>query len=212
MTTNSQNACKLSATGAIITPKGRLTFAAVAERFKKKGKEDDKGNYAVCICFPPDADLTLLKNAVLASAKEKFGDKIPKGLKSPFRDAGESGAHGHIEGWTMFRPNTFNSRPGVVGPDGKPLDNLRDGEDAADVTERLKTEVYAGRWARLAVPAVAKFFDVDGNKGFKFYLNNIQVLDHDEPLRSSGGRGRAEDDFGEGDAGGVDPNSDNSWL
>lgn len=192
----SMKTCYETPTGAIVTPKGRLTFVALAEKFvskadKAKGKtQENDGAHIVCICFPPDVDLTVLKKAVGDTAKEKFGDKV-KGLKNPIRDAAENDRPGHEEGWFMVRAKTFQA-PGVIDPEGNPVNKRADGESNDDVKERTLEECYSGRWARISVMPNA--YDTEGNKGVNLYLNNVQLLDHDEPL--GGRRSRPEDDFG----------------
>lgn len=53
-----------------------------------------------------------------------------------------------------------------------------------------KREVYGGRWARLSLTVAT--YDSKGSKGVTLYLNNVQLLDHDD---SFGGRPSADADF-----------------
>lgn len=164
-------------TGSYLTPAGRITFFAVAEKWKDKAKPDDKGQYALTLISPPDADFSLLRKEAERVAKDRWGDKLPKGLKSPFLKADEKldlkDEGIDLTGWTMIRANTYTSRPGVVDARGQPV------EEGA-----LAEEFYNGRWARMSV--TAKAYDQQGNRGVKFYVNNIQLLHHDEQLPLGG--------------------------
>jgi len=189
-------------TGNVVTPRGRMYFCALADRFKEKNKKDkkpdDDGQYAVTLVISPDADIAALRAEIKACAKEKFGDKLPASLKSPIKKCKEIyDKHGDQrypdelgEHW-QIRANTFRSQPGIVDQKGNPLSKILPGESTDDVKSRLKEECYSGRWARITVSP--KAYDNDGSRGVKFYLQNVQLLDHDDHL---GGRtARAEDEF-----------------
>ena len=102
-------------------------------------------------------------------AQDKWGDKIPKTLRSPFRlnEELEAPIIGIGDDWTImsFSANE-DRRPGIV--DAK----LQDIIDDADV--------YSGAWYRCQVRAFA--YDTAGNKGVSFGLQNVQKLRDDDPL------------------------------
>jgi hypothetical protein len=54
-----------------------------------------------------------------------------------------------------------------------------------------KNDVYSGCYGRISMIPAA--YNVDGNKGIKFYLNNVQKLSEGAPLGGSGSN--AADDF-----------------
>lgn len=161
----------------IMTPEFRVSFPAV---FKARSSKSDDGSdgtpkYGITMLFAKDADLSKLKAAAQAAAKEKWGDKIPKNLRSPFRDQGEKELEGYVEG-AVFINATSLQKPGLVD---------RNREDIID-----ETEFYAGCYARATVSAFA--YDKKGNRGVAFGLNNVQKLRDGESLS---GRTRAQDDF-----------------
>jgi hypothetical protein len=168
-----------------VTPAGRITFAAIAKKYVDKNKEGDNGQYALNIVVPPKADLKLLKDRMTKTAKEKFGDKV-RGLRSPFLDAdeklGDKLPDNDFKGWIMLRANTYQMRPGVIDANGVTVPE-----------DELAAALYNGRWARMSVQVSA--YDQPSNKGVKFYLQNIQLLDDDETLALGGGRTKPEDDF-----------------
>lgn len=168
--------CRLSKAGNIITPKVRLSFPVLFEPQPPPGNAAGKKRFSVALLIPPGCNLDLLKQDASRAANEQWGDKIPGKLKSPFLDAAEYPYEGYEAGWTLLRPTTLN-RPGVVNAKGENV-----GDDGS--------EVYPGRWAVASLRAFA--YDVSGNRGVSFGLQNIQLLDHDEPL---GGRARAEEEF-----------------
>ena len=162
----------------IMTPEFRVSFPAVFKA--RSSKSDDDGDagtpkYGITMLFAKDADLSKLKAAAQAAAKEKWGDKIPKNLRTPFRDQGDKGLEGYVEG-AVFINATSLQKPGLVD---------RNREDIID-----ETEFYAGCYARATLRAFA--YDKKGNKGVAFGLNNVQKLRDGESLS---GRTRAQDDF-----------------
>lgn len=174
-------------TDTYITCRGIITFGAIAKKWKQKDKKDDDGQFALTLIFPPDSDLSLIQTAAGDAAKEKFGGKA-KGLKTPFLKAEEKLDTDRMPenfdpaGWTMVRANTYTQRPGVIFSNGTPVPE-----------DEIMDEVYNGRWARMSVRP--KAYDQEANKGVKFYLHNIQLLEEGEKWPSSGGRTAPEDEF-----------------
>lgn len=166
----------------VITPKAMLSYPYL---FKPQpGKEGKDAKYSAALVFPKGTDLKELKAAVLEAAESKWGAKAADGLRSgklrsPLRTDVEE--KGYPEGSTFFNARS-KAAPGVVsvfpGPNGKPLP-IED-ED----------QVYAGCWVRASVTAFP--YDVDGNRGVGFALNNVQKLADGERID---GRKKAEDEF-----------------
>lgn len=182
-------AAKLTKNGRAVTPKGRLAFVQLNEaKIKPNSKPGAKPKYGTAILIPKGADIEALKTLVNDKAKEKFGDKLKndgfkKKLKSPIKKCSDcTNAEGVV--YSGFDDPRFEyciwpqttTKPGIVDAKG------------ANVAE--PSEVYSGRWGRLNVHAFS--FDVDGNVGISFGLDNVQLLDHDEMM---GGRAKASDEF-----------------
>jgi hypothetical protein len=172
------NTCFVSAkTGSLITCEGRLSYAQFLfnpnpDAKTKKGAE----KYTLSFLIPPGSDLAAAKKAAADAVAEEWPNeaKRPRGLKSPFLDAEEKMGD-EWKGWTLLRLSTTR-KPGVIlptGADAKPED------------------VYSGRWARLSLKAGT--YDVDGNKGASFFLNNVQLLRNDDPI--GGAAPKATSDF-----------------
>lgn len=160
-------------TNNIITPKFRAAYISVFRATKPRGADPDaKAKFSIRACFPPDTDMTQLKAEAAMAAKEKWGDRIPKMLRSPFRrnDELENPIPGIGDDWVIM---TFNAnedrRPGLVD-----MSN----QDILD-----ESEVYAGAWYRAQIRAFA--YDASGNKGVSFALLNVQKLRDDEPIGSA---------------------------
>ena len=117
-----------------------------------------------------------------SQVREYFDGKRPKKFRSPFRNVDDEeekqGMEGYEEGM-VFMSASSTRRPGVVGPDAKT--RIEAAED-----------IYPGCYCRATVVAFA--YDVKGNKGVSFGLNNVQKVREGEPL---GSFSRAEDDFDE---------------
>lgn len=173
------NTCIKTASGTIVTPKGRMSYAQFILRpgDKKTAKGQDK--YSLSLLIPPGSDLTLLKEDASRAIREKFPalpDHKKKSLKSPFLDAYEKTGDEAFKDWTLLRVST-TVKPAIVDARGQHVSD--------------ESEVYSGRWARISVRAGG--YDVDGNIGCSFFLSNVQLLDHDEAL--GGGRSRPENEF-----------------
>lgn len=167
------------------TPEFRVSYPNVftARMNDLSGKEE----YSLVALFPKGADMTELQNAAKAAIKAKWGDKAPKGLRSPFRKheekANEDGSLpiGYEEGGIFINVKS-KMRPGVVGTN---IDEMTGKLEVLD-----ETSFYPGCYARMTVNAYA--YDQKGNRGVSFGLRNVQKLRDGDPL---GGRSRPEDDF-----------------
>jgi len=155
----------------LVTPEFRAAFISVfrATAMKNADGTNSKPKYSIRAAFPPTAKLDALKKEAESVAREKWGDKIPKTLRSPFRlnEELENPVAGIGDDWVImsFSANE-DRRPGIV--DAK----LQDIIDDADV--------YSGAWYRAQVRAFA--YEQAGNKGVSFGLQNVQKLRDDDPL------------------------------
>lgn len=147
-----------------MTPVFRVAFPKV---FEPKQQKNGSERYELVAIFPAGTDLTPLKALAKAAAEKKWGDKIPKGLRNPFKDAGERADQyeGFEEGMTFINL-TSKFQPRVVNERVQPIINPKD--------------FYAGCWARATVNAFA--YDTDGNKGVSFGVNDIQKIRDDKPF------------------------------
>jgi hypothetical protein len=163
------------------TAKGRLSYPSLFSPNK-----DDK--YSASLLFPKNTDLSVFNEAVDLAAKAFFGPdyakKYPK-LKKPTLVTAESPAIGaDAEAFPVFirtstKADPTKKKPKVVGWDPQ----------AGEITD--PSEAYAGRWAILSI--TVKGYDRDGNKGVTCYLNNVQLLEHGDPL--GGASSSPSDDF-----------------
>lgn len=156
----------------LVTPVGRVSFPKV---YKPEAFNDGEPKYGVTLIFPKGTDLSELKAAAAAKAREFWGDKLPQ-IRSPFRDGAERpGVDGYKPG-DIFVAFTNKLKPGVydVNKDEIPEDSGR---------------FYAGCNGRVSCVAVA--YDQKGNRGIKFSLCNVQKVGDGEPFGMS--RGDAED-------------------
>lgn len=168
----------------LITPIALLSYPHL---FKPQPpmEEGGKEKFAATFVFPAGTDLTPLKEAVLAAATEKWGDKaagmIRSGkLRSPFRDDDDKG---YPEGSTFIGCRS-DSQPGVVSKYADPETGK-----AREITD--PEEIWAGCEVKGLVHAYA--YDRAGNKGVTFSLDGIQKWG-DGTVRFDG-RVKAEDAF-----------------
>lgn len=158
---------------SVVTKPFRVSFPVVFTPKPTKKGGDPK--YSISMLFPPGTDLSALKKEAENAVKEKWGEKPPSKLKSPFLDAGEYEYEGYEEGWTLIRATSIQ-KPGIIDATKKQIDNPAD--------------LYPGCWARAEVRAFT--YDVDGNRGVSFGVSNIQKVKDDTNI---GGNRRPEDVF-----------------
>lgn len=155
------------------SPIGRVSYPNV---FVAK-EYDGKKSFSITLLFDKTADLSGMKSAYEAAVKEKWGNKVPSNLRSPFRD-GDEKDQPEYAGMTYV---TFRA-----GEDRKP--------QVVDASLNQITQesgmFYSGCYAKVSYSCYA--YDKQGNKGVAFSLGNIQKVRDGEPLD---GRTTAENDF-----------------
>lgn len=113
--------------------------------------------YQCELIFDEGQDLSKLKEAARAAARDKWGDQVPKTLRSPFRKGSERDSEGYPDDCTFIGARS-KDKPGVViGPNREPCMD--------------QSEIYGGCYVKVSVTAFA--YDVSGNKGVSFALNNV---------------------------------------
>lgn len=147
---------------SLYTPVGRVAFEYVFE----KNTYSDIPKYELTLCGLDPKDLAEMNKAVMEVVRKKWGNNIPKNLRSPFRDGSEKSDLDGFNPGEIFITFRTNRRPGVVDAKGHPL--------------RSPDEFYSGCWARVTCNPYA--YDRRGNKGVAFGLNNVQKIKDDEPF------------------------------
>jgi hypothetical protein len=157
-----------------VTPTGRVSYPHLFEAKLFKGKR----NFSIVLIFDKDdPGLAAMKKIANEVAKAKWGDKLPRGFMSPFKDGDEKEKPEYAGKVFINFKAQESRRPGVVDQGKQPIT----AESGA---------FYAGCYARVSYNCYA--YDVDGSVGVNFGLNNVQkVKDGD---RFDGGTS-AEDDF-----------------
>lgn len=155
----------------ILTPEFRAGYISVFKATAQKQEDGSlgKAKFSIRACFPPTADLAELRNEASGAAVTKWGSTVPKTVRSPFRrnDELDNPVAGLGDDWIImtFSANE-DSRPGVVD------------ENVNDIIDQ--SAIYSGAWFRCQVHAYA--YDMKGNKGVTFALDNVQKLRDDETL------------------------------
>ncbi len=178
----------------IRTPIGLSSFCHLfTPRPPAQGAEP---RHSLNILFDKEAQNTpeyaALKKAAADAIAEKWGTNPPKGLRSPFRDAGEKGYEGYEDG-VIYINAWSKQKPGIV--DARLQDVL------------VPDDVFPGQLVRATVSSFA--YDKSGNRGVAFSLQNVQICKKDMP-RLDGKRAAKSDfdaldtDGGEGNDGDFD--------
>lgn len=159
-----------------ITPEFRVSYPNV---FKPKAFKDQDAKYSLVMVFDEGVDLTKMKVAVRNAIVEKLGeDKAtwPKKLRLPFRDGAErEDTEGYGPG-KIFVSASSKTQPGLVNKNLERIIN--------------EADFYAG--CRGHAELIAFYYDVNGNKGVSFSLQNLQKSAEDKPFS---GRKKAEEVF-----------------
>jgi hypothetical protein len=158
----------------VLTPKGVLSYPHLLEPQVAPGADEAK--FSTAFVFPEGTDLKEMKAAAFEVAKARFGGNvkslIQKGkVRWPFRDDEDDVAdkgYGQYGACTFVNAST-KKKPGVVDA---ALNKVTDPE-----------QIYAGRFARLTLTCYS--YDVSGNKGVTFGLNNVQLLEHGDRIDGS---------------------------
>ncbi len=160
----------------VITPVARLSYPYLFEPSKPMADGGD-AKYQCELIFPAGSDMSDLKRAANQAAKDKWGDKIPKNIRTPFRDGDKDreGKDGY-EGCTFIGARSKDKPGVVVGRDRTPCMD--------------PSEVYGGCFVKASVTAFA--YDNAGNKGVSFALNNVWKIRDGEPF---GNRRNASEEF-----------------
>lgn len=179
-----------------ISPPGIASYAFVfnPQPSMNAGQEP---KYSITVLVDEDEDLSEMKKAVVAAAIKKFGDKARKMIKSgrlqlPFRNGDDDREDDPLYAGKIFFSAKSGTKPGIVDRRKRPI------EDPMDF--------YSGCICRVSVNAYG--YDVNGNKGVAFGLNNVQKLDDGDRIA---GRRPAADDFdawGDEDSDLLDDDSD----
>jgi len=161
----------------VITPKARLNFAYLFHPRPPMNGQAGDPSYSCVLTFDPGTDLSPMKMAAFAAAKEKWADKArTMSLRSPFRNNSDrEGQEGFPPGG-VFVTCRSNNRPGVVDQAVQPI---------------LSTDaIYSGCWVRASLRAFA--YENAGNRGVSFALLNVQKISDGDRLDN---RRSAEQDF-----------------
>jgi len=151
----------------------------------KQGEAQGEAKYGAVLVFDESADLTELKAAAQLAGEEKFGAAAFKKLvksgkaRTPFREDDDKGYPEN----SVFINAKSTSQPGVVG-------RYADPETGKAQVLTNPDDLYPGSVVKASVTAYG--YDVNGNKGVAFALNNVQKWDDGERLDS---RIAAEDEF-----------------
>lgn len=159
------------------TPVFRVSFPHVFEA--KAIVEGQEPKYSIAMLFDKKTDLAPLKKAVQNAILEKYGttekDELPENFRMPFRNGDTKTDLAGYAG-TIFVNASSKQKPGLVDKDLNPILD--------------KEEFYPGCYARATL--IAFCYDVSGNSGVSFSLQNIQKVKDGESLS---GKKKAEDEF-----------------
>lgn len=171
----------------VVTVASEGIFLAFPHLFEPYAvSEDQEPKYSTMVVIPKTATKTIAKikaaqDAAKAEQTNKFGGKIPKNLRTTIHDGDNEeetdlGDKPWLAGCYYLNVSS-KRRPGVVDQGVNPI------LDAS--------EVYSGVIARVSMTAYC--YNVSGNKGVTFGLENVQKVRDGEAIGS--GPSRAEDDF-----------------
>lgn len=181
-----KNAARATESGNIITPKGRMVYPAFFKPQLPPGEKDpEKARFQATLLIPADADISALE----AKVNELVDENVPAGkrkttkIKLPFLATEDSKSLAeYAEDYPHMIRCAAKFAPDVVTPQG---DRTIKEDEEADW-------VYGGRWARFSVRPYW-WSHKTGGMGVSFGLQNVQLLQDDDPI--AGSRVRGTDEF-----------------
>lgn len=155
----------------IVTPVFRVSFPQV---FEAKSFEGAKPKFSIVMLFKKNENLQTMKELAKRALFNKWGNDLPPNLNTPFRDGNSVDYDGYEN--IIYAPASSQYQPGIVDEQKQTLIDPK--------------QFYAGCYAIASVNAYA--YDVAGNKGVSFGLQNLMKMNDGEPLT---GGATAEQDF-----------------
>ena len=183
---NALNTARKLPNGNMMTPRGRMLYPALFTPSLPRGETDQsKAAYQITLLFPKGSDFAAIEAAVNECIEENVPAKArtTTKIKKPFLKTADQPRFAEFadDYPNMLRFNAKKMKPDVVTPKG---DRNVTADEEAD-------EVYSGRWARVSCRAF--FYDhPTGGKGVSLGLQNVQLLDHDDPIAGGKVKGTAE--------------------
>lgn len=113
--------------------------------------------------------MSALKKIAKEAAAAKWGDKVPKDSRNPFRDQGTKDIPGYVDG-AIFITAKSKNKPGLIDSKGQEIIN--------------PDELYPGCYVMAEVAAGA--YDTEGNRGVAFYLNHVMKVRDGERMGGDG--------------------------
>ena len=166
----------------VTTPVARLSFPNL-QTARADMDTSKPPRFSCDLLFDKDADISSLRKAAQAAAEAKWGDKIPKNLKSPFKD-GDDKDREEYAGMIYISPWS-TQRPGLAVGRNKELVPL----------EQIGEVFYGGCYVAASISAWA--YDNSGNQGVSFGLNHVLKVREGDPFS---GRPTTEQAFADVDA------------
>lgn len=161
------------------TPRARVIWCRLFEA--EAMEEGNDKSFSVGLLFKGGKNLKALYAAEKAAIRDKWGDKPPKRLKSPFRDGSDfSDDYDYIDDDDVIivaRRYEKYGAPAIVDQNVEPIES--------------PSEFYSGCWAIADIEFYG--YDRTSAKGVAVILNCIQKVKDDEPL--GGGKVDPKDSF-----------------
>jgi hypothetical protein len=154
-------------TGNYRTCPGRMSFPNIFKR-SKPIPPNTEGKFGLNFIFPEGANLSVLKKACAAVAKERWttaGTAQSPKLRTPFKDGDEMGKYDGYVGRT-FITATGDRQPPFVD------------QRLAPIVDEAKA--YPGAWVMLSIRPFA--YDKGVNKGVSFGLQSVMFICDDKDL------------------------------
>jgi hypothetical protein len=178
----------------VITGKVRASYVSVFAPKMNNLSGEEEYSMQLIIDKKDTATVKKIRDAITEAANDKWSGKPPRNIRDPLRDADKEAEEkdepiqSHLKG--CYFMNVKSKQP--VGIVDRQKHKVED-----------PTAFQSGDYCRVSLNAYA--YDMKGNRGVSFGLNNVQVLEKGDPL---GNRSRPEDDFDIED----DDDDDDEWA
>ena len=158
----------------VLTPVARISWAYLLEPDNPK-EDNKKPMYRMSMLFPKGTDMTPLYEAAGTAVKEKWGNKRPNNLNSPFHD-GNSKIDDNSD------PNDIEAYKNTIMINVKSSERPRVGckINGKFVEIDDPNKIYNGMWCRATIKASA--YSNRGNQGVSFWLDDVCKTDDDKKI------------------------------
>ena len=170
--------CSLTPRNTLCLPAGRLSYPHLLKAKAMPGEPAETAKFSTSLMLPDGCNLDLAVKMVTDVIVAKWGPNATKVRKPFLRHAEKNEDKELTDAFPVLLRLSSQTQPGVMFANNEHCTTPQ--------------EIYGGRWAAITVNAFA-WEHPTGGRGVSLGLNNVLLLDHDDPIQAV--RPKPEDEF-----------------